>query len=143
MPLDAEPWMAFQSKQDKKAKLERALAQEVGRRFKHDVIQKLYPEKKVDGVDIGEVCTRWAYIVLTNFSYNEKKTRTLLMMIYMAYDKDKNLDTDTVWKMYMSIFGVTSFAIQLNSFTGIAKLAMGSNLERPKKRSTDYGNVRW
>jgi len=140
MPLSTEPWSI--DRHDKVAKIARSLSQDVGRRFKEEVLRKIYPEKKIDNVDIGEVCCNWAYTVLTSFDSEDKIQDELLQIIRLSYIDGINLDNDELWQDYLAIFGVGSFANKINKFAQIAKLSFMDKLDK-KKTVRNATDVKW
>ena len=130
------------------AKLTRSLAQDQGRIFKRDVIGSLYPEKKIKGpdgkeVDIGKICADWSYVILTNLAYDKQLLNELLLMVHIAYQRGKNLNTWIPFQIFMRTKGIIPFSIKINEMTDIAMLSFMGQLEKPKKKSSGYGNVRW
>lgn len=128
MPLALDPWRA--DKRWKVAKLARNIAQDVQKAFKTDTLRKLYREKKIKDVDIGERCYDWAYKVTTFFKDNEKLMIELLTMIRMDYILDINPDEDEIWLDFMSIYGLVSFAHKVNAMPHISELSFMDKDER-------------
>ena len=139
MSLSTEPWSI--DRHDKVAKIARSLSQDVGKRFKEDVLGKLYPKKMVDGEDIGKVCCEWTYVVLTDFEEKELQKK-LLKMIRLAYKQGKNLNKWQPWLDYISMYGVQSFSDKINKFAQIAKLSFMDSLEK-KEKMRDITDVQW
>jgi hypothetical protein len=143
MALSHENWKRGEEN-EKVAKMTRSIAQDMGRLFKRDAIRKIYSEKKVNGVDIGAVCTDWTYTVLTNLAYNEPLLDRLLKMIYLAYQRNKNLDEDRLWLMYMATKGLISFSDKVDGMPIIAKLSFMGQLEKPpSEEERDASDITW
>lgn len=142
MALYHEGWKTGEEKA-KTAKIVRSLAQDQGRHFKKNIVRSIYPEKMVDDKDIGLICTEWTYRVLTSFSFDKELLQRLMAMIYFAYKQGKNLDTDPLWKLHLIYKVLPSFSEKIDVFPVIAKLSLMGDLEKPKKKSSGYGNVRW
>lgn len=129
MPLALDPWRA--DKQWKVAKIARNISQDVQKAFKTDTLRKIFPEKMVNGVDIGERCYDWAYKVTTFFQDKESLLIELLTMIRMDYILGINPDDDEIWLDYMSIYGLVSFAHKINSMPHISEISFMDRDERP------------
>lgn len=145
MPLSTEPWGI--DRHDKVAKIARSLSQDVGKRFRDEVLKKLYPEKKVknkkgEKVDIGDICCTWAYTVLTSFDNENKIQDQLLKFIRLSYIDGINLDEDELWQDYMSIYGIGAFADKISKFAQIAKLSFMDKLDK-KSVGRDVETVQW
>ena len=129
MSLATDPWRA--DKQFKVAKIARNIAQDVQRAFKKETLRKLFPEKMVDGVDIGVRCYDWAYKVISFFQDRESLLIELLTMIRMDYILGINPDNDDLWLDYMSIYGLVSFAHKLNTMPHISELSFMDKEDPP------------
>ena len=141
MPLALDPWRA--DKQLKVAKLARNIAQDVQKAFKTDTLRKLFPEKIVNKVDIGERCYDWAYKVTTFFKDTERLMTELLTMIRMDYILSINPDDDEIWLDFMSIYGMVSFAHKINSMPHISELSFMDKDEHIGKEREDIGSANW
>lgn len=128
MPLALDPWRA--DRHDKVAKIARNISQDVQKAFKTDTLRKLFPEKEVKGIDIGERCYDWAYKVVTFFQDKESLLIELLTMIRMDYILGINPDDDDIWLDYMSIYGMVSFAHKINLMPHISELSFMDKEER-------------
>lgn len=143
MPLSHEGWKHGEEN-EKVAKMTRSIAQDMGRLFKRDAIRKIYPKKMIDGADIGNVCTDWAYIILTNLAYDLDLQSRLMKMIYLAYLKEQNLDKDPLWLGYMATKGLVSFSNKVDAMPIIAKLSFMGQLEKPEAdRDKEADDVTW
>ncbi len=141
MPLALDPWRA--DKRWKVAKLARNIAQDVQKAFKTDTLRKLYPEKKVGKIDIGERCYDWAYKVTTFFKDNERLMIELLTMIRMDYILGINPDDDEIWLDFMSIYGLVSFSHKVNAMPHISELSFMDKAERIGVEREDIGSGNW
>ena len=145
MSLATEPWSI--DRHDRVAKIARSLSQDVGRKFKEDVLGRAYPEKKItnnkgEEVDIGKICCDWAYIVLTDFDSDKKMRDTLLRIIRLSYIDGIDLNCDDLWLDYISVFGVGSFSDKVNKFAQIARLSFMDKLDK-KKKGRSISDVQW
>jgi len=125
------------------AKLTRSLAQDQGRIFKRDVIGLLYPTKMVGTTDVGKICADWSYVVLTNLAYDKQLLNELLIMIYIAYQRSKNLNTWKPWLLIMRTKAIIPFSMKINEMTDIAMLSFMGQLDKPKKKHMRYEDENW
>ena len=142
MPLENEAWN-IDKDNDKVAKMARSMSQDMGKRFKEEVLRKIYPKKDVKGIDVGLICTNWAYDVLTNLDCNPKVQDKLLRLIRVSYLTNVNLDKDELWLDYMAIYGIRAFATKIDKFAQIAKIAFMGQLDKPEDKGKDYRDVQW
>jgi len=143
MPTGYDDWGARNDKA-KTAKIERSLAQDVGRKTKKEVIGTEYPEKIVNKIDIGEICNFWAYTVIVMLDDNEPKIIDRLnTMIQIAFKHGYNLNNYMPFQTIMKRDGNRLIQKKFNGMKTIPKLSFMGNLDKPKKKSSGYGNVRW
>ena len=142
MPLESDPWL-IDKDTDKVAKMARSMSQDMGKRFKEEVLRKIYPLKLVDKIDIGLVCTNWAYDILTNLYCDDKLQNRLLRMVRILYIIGVNPDKDELWLDYMALYGISPFSKKIETFAQIAKIAFMGQLEKPTELKRSVKDVRW
>ncbi len=132
-----------ESRDNRSAKMIRSISQDSGRTFKSDFLRRIYPEKIVDKIDIGKVCTDWVYLLLTNLAYDQESLEEKLMMIYDDYESGVNPDTDQDFRAYMAIYGIQPFAELVDELPVLSKISFGSRLEKPESNKKDVEDVTW
>jgi len=143
MPQGYENW-GDRSDKAKTAKIERSLAQDQGRRIKKEIVDALYSEKIINNVDIGAVCSFWAYKITTNLSVNDGELQDrLLRKIDRAYQRGRDPMTYRRFQRLWRKDGLKSIARKINEFKQIPKLSFMGGLDKPKEKSTRYDDENW
>ena len=115
---------------------------------KQETIDILFPEKIVDGEDIGEIASKWATRVITTCRFyknkeeemDEKQAYKLVVLIWALYNKGINLNTSKTWKMIWIKMGLPAISNWIERFPASGRIAAADNLEKPvkKKESEDW-----
>jgi len=126
----------------------RSQFQDVTRTFNDKRIKVLFPSKKVNGVDIGEIAQGWARDIITTLRFyrnyskfgaeiDTNKEFELLFEIYMLYHKNINLDTNKYWHIRWMEEGMPAFTRWLDSFPATARGAAADVLEKKEKHNNN------
>jgi len=138
-----EDWGARTDKA-KTAKIERSLAQDVGKKTKKEITGTEYPKKTIEGIDIGGICNFWSYTVITMLDNSETDViNRLNTLIYIAYERGYNLNTWMPFQIMMKRDGNRLIQKKFNGLKTIPKLSLMGNLEKPKKQSSEYEDANW
>ena len=115
---------------------------------KVEAIDVLFPEKMVDGEDIGKIAAMWATRVITTCRFykskdkeiDDKKSYKLVVLIWALYNKGINLNTSKTWKMIWIKMGLPAISTWIESFPASGRIAAADNLVKPtkKKESEDW-----
>ena len=133
----------------------RSQFQDVTRTFNNARIKVLFPSKKIDGADIGEIAQGWARDVVTTLRFYRKygeygaeidanKEFELLFEIYILYHKNVNLDKSKYWHLIWMEEGLPAFTRWLDSFPATARGAAADELtkqDKPHRRRES--DVQW
>lgn len=143
MPQGYDDWKARDDKA-KTARIERSLSQAQAREIKRDIVGALYPKKMIGKVDIGEICSFWAYKVMTNLSSeNTELIDRLNTLIHLAYEHDIDLNEWMPWKIMMRRKGLKEISETIGGMKTIPKLSFMGNMKKPAKEGTPYGRIRF
>lgn len=122
----------------------RSQFQDITRVLNDKRIKILFPSKKIDGADIGEIAQGWARDVVTTLRFYRKygeygaeidanKEFELLFEIYMLYHKNVNLDKSKYWHLRWMEEGLPAFTRWLDKFPATARGAAADELEKKEK----------
>lgn len=122
----------------------RSLMQDATRDFKKETIDILFPEKKIDDIDIGQVSSRWVKNILCSLQNNEEKQVKLILLVWIKYNKGINLDKDKTWHMIWIKIGLPLFSDKINDLPATGRVAPMASLKKPEKREgRDIRTVKW
>jgi len=105
----------------------RAVAGDISREFRTELLEKLYSDD-----EIGKICAKWHWAVSAYFA-DQKKARTFIAYIQLAYDDKENLDEDEEWKQIMRFVIGEEFFNMMDKFTQIPQLS-ARNIAKPKEK---------
>lgn len=127
------------------ARMVRSQSQDAGRKFKTEPLRWMYPKKLMgkDKIDIGLICTKWQYAILTFFKPDPEFLDTVLPWIRLSYLNGENLDEDELFGDYIAIYGTPLFAYKIDVFPVLANLSFMGNLEKPQKIREDHDDFNW
>ena len=136
---------------EKTTRMLRSQFQDICYKIDKERIKVLFPEKIVDGADIGEIAAKLARTVTTtlrfyrtqsgsNMEIDEKAESDLLIFIWMLYKKGINLDTSILWHLEWMKSGLPAFTRWLDTFPASARGAAADSLKKPDKEKTLEGS---
>ena len=132
---------------EKVAHLLRSIVQDGALAYNKDIVDVIFKEKKINGVDIGEIARRWMN-TLINYSesergYQKDKIKMLAEEILYAYWDGINLDEDELFHELWIDNGLILFIEFRNRLPGTGKVGALGSLEKPsdtkKKEDKEFG----
>ena len=121
---------------EKNYKMRRAMSQEIGHRMKTDDLQRIFPEKKINGKDISETYRSYGYKIITDFDTEKDMQHALQFMLLRFYEKGIDLDENRKWK-WVYFLCMQSTAQKIDKMTDITKLAFMDSTEKIVEEEVD------
>jgi hypothetical protein len=122
----------------------RAVTQDAYKAIKEEVIDFIYPQKIVEGVDIGEICSVFNWRIVSSLKHNEKRMIILQDLLRRLYDKGINPKESKFWRSEWQRLGLTGISERIETFRDIGRASAMDKLE--KKYGTDgkdFNERRW
>ena len=114
MPISREGYRKY-TIDEKVSALLRSIVQDGCHDFKKETIDVIFIEKSVDGVNIGKICSKWAFRILGSLDNDNKMQVKLLFLLYVLYIKGKNPDTNKAWHLVWMKEGCPLFSNKINN----------------------------
>jgi len=123
------------------------------REFSDNVVKPFFPEKIIDGVDIGKVSYQFTWKILSTLKFKKEignlttdeinTMRKLLGYIRLSYRKGENLLTSKKWEWLWFMHGLPAFSEWLESYPALGRAAAADKLEKSGKNGRDINEVNW
>jgi hypothetical protein len=140
------PYSDYQSGREETkhvAALLRSLMQDVTKDFKKETIDVLFPDKKIDNINIGEVSSRWVKHIICSLQNQTELQIKLMMIVWMKYHNDENIDKDPIWHLIWMRIGLPLFSDKINALPAVGKVSPMGSLEKPSGKRRDIRTVNW
>lgn len=122
----------------------RAVSQDAYRAIKEETVDFMYPEKKVDGVEIGSICSKLNWRIMSSLRYNEKRQNQLQDLLRLLYDNDINPEKSDIWRAEWSRLGLTGISERIETFRDVGRISAMDKLEKAEEYTgKDFNERRW
>jgi hypothetical protein len=145
MPYSREGYRQYSSDERISMVLRSAL-QDASKVFKKETIDIMFSEKKKDkqGNDLDVICQKWAWKIVGSLKYNKDKQVKLLLVVWLMYNKNKNLDNDTLWHLIWMREGLPLFSERIESFPATGRVAPMDKLDKDdKNKNKSFDDRQW
>ncbi len=96
----------------------------------------MFPKKVIgkdsekNDIDLGEICSRWAWKIIGSLKNVHSIQSELLMIIWLYYQIGTNPDTDSVWHIIWMKKGLPLFTDKIDDLPATGKIAPMDKLEK-------------
>lgn len=145
MPYSREGYRQYSS-DEKISMVIRSALQDASKVFKKETIDIIFSKNKKDkqGNDLDEICQKWAWKIIGSLKYNKEKQVKLLLVVWLMYNKNKNLDKDTLWHLIWMREGLPLFSERIESFPATGRIAPMDKLEKNEKnKNKSFDDRQW
>jgi hypothetical protein len=122
----------------------RSMSQDAYKAIKEEVIDFIYPKRMVDGIDIGEICSKFNWRILSSLKHSEQRMTRLQDLLRLLYDNDINPEKSDLWRAEWSRLGLTGISERIETFRDVGRISAMDKLEKEDEYSgKDFNERRW
>ena len=122
----------------------RAVSHDAYRAIKEETIDFIYPEKIVDNVEIGAICSKLNWRILSSLRYNEERMNRLQDLLRLLYDNGINPEKSDIWRAEWSRLGLTGISERIETFRDVGRISAMDKLEKAAEYTgKDFNERRW
>jgi len=147
MPYGDAGYISHHRDNERVASMLRSITQDGCLNFDKKTIKTIFVEKKVDGEDIGAICSDLIMTIAGSLQIGKSgkkgepdvednelnEVRELIIIVLLDYLEGINPNNDFVWQVKWLTIGVPLLAKKINTLPGTGKVASMASLEKPDK----------
>lgn len=147
MSYSSEGYLSHHRDNERVASMLRSIMQDGCRDLQQTTLDTIFPEKIVEDVDIGRICSDLIIKIAGSlqdevyekeFSSKERKTVVnLIQIIYIDYLEGINPNKDIVWQTNWLTKGIPLFMKKINTLPGTGKVAPMASLKKPESNKEE------